>query len=74
MRLMLIEFFPGALRRNEKGMLFPFLMGLAQECGHETLRLCFGGTLAPAAEGYGGRMLRAQLAEDDLQTLARHLE
>ncbi|MBI5477734.1 MAG: hypothetical protein HY906_02695, partial [Deltaproteobacteria bacterium] len=73
-RLMLIEFFPGALRRNEKGMLFPFLKGLAQECGHEALRVCFGGTLAPAAEGYGGRMLRARLADEDLRTLARHLD
>jgi hypothetical protein len=73
MRLLLIEFFPGALRRNEKGMLFPFLKGLAQEHGHAALRLCFGGTLAPAAEGYGGRMLRAQLSDDDLAALARHL-
>jgi hypothetical protein len=74
MRLLLIEFFPGALRRNEKSMLFPFLQGLAREHGAETLWLCFGDTLAPAAEGYGGRMLRAELTEADRETLARHLD
>jgi hypothetical protein len=41
-RLMLIEFFPDALRRNERSMLFPFLKGLAQEKGIETTWLCFG--------------------------------
>lgn len=41
-RLMFIEFFPDALRRIERSMLFPFLKGLAQEKGIETTWLCFG--------------------------------
>ncbi len=73
MRLLLVEFFPGTLRRNEKGMLFPFVKGLAAELGFETRWLCFGGALAPAAEGYGGRMLRAELSEEDLATLEGEL-
>jgi hypothetical protein len=70
MRLLLIEFFPGALRRNEKSMLFPFLQGLARELGCATRWLCFGGALAPASEGYGGRMLRADLDADDRAVFA----
>lgn len=52
-RLMFLEFFPDALRRIERSMLFPFLKGLAREKGIETTWLCFGARqydMAPGSE------------------------
>jgi hypothetical protein len=74
MRLMLVEFFRGALRRNERSMLFPFLKGLAQERGFEALWLCYGGDLAHKDGATPGRTLFASLPGEDLQSLARHLK
>lgn len=54
-RVMFIEFFPDALRRNERSMLFPFLKGLAREKGLETAWLCFGARrceMAPGSEDW----------------------
>lgn len=73
-RLMLLEFFRGALRRNEKSMLFPFLQGLAREHGVETVWLCFEGDIAHMAGAPAGNTLFASLPEQDLATLARHIE
>ncbi|MBI5881562.1 MAG: hypothetical protein HZB91_00425 [Elusimicrobia bacterium] len=74
MRLMLVEFFRGALRRNESSMLFPFLKGLARERGFETLWLCYGGDVAHRQDAPVGRTLFAALPDEDLRSLARHLE
>jgi hypothetical protein len=70
MRLMLVEFFRGALRRNERSMLFPFLKGLAQERGFEALWLCYGGDLAHRDGAAPGRTLFAAMPEEDLRSLA----
>ncbi|MCM2303924.1 MAG: hypothetical protein NDJ72_04430, partial [Elusimicrobia bacterium] len=74
MRLMLVEFFRGALRRNERSMVFPFLKGLAAERGFETLWLCYGGDLAHREGAAVGRTLYAAMPEEDLRSLARHLK
>ena len=72
-RLMLVEFFRGALRRNEKSMLFPFLQGLARAHGVETLWLCFGGDIDHRAGAPAGRTLFASLPGKDLAALAGHV-
>lgn len=74
MRLMLVEFFRGALRRNERSMLFPFLKGLAQESGFKTAWLCYGGDLAHLEGAAVGRTLYAALPAEDLRSLARRLD
>ncbi|MCR4296191.1 MAG: hypothetical protein NUW21_11705, partial [Elusimicrobia bacterium] len=74
MRLMLVEFFRGALRRNERSMMFPFLKGLAAEHGFETLWLCYGGDLAHREGAAVGSTLFAAMPEDDLRSLARRLK
>ena len=74
MRLMLIEFFRGALRRNERSMIFPFLKGLARERGFKTLWLCYGGDMAHQDGAAVGRTLFAALPDEDLRSLARRLE
>lgn len=72
-RLLLVEFFPAALRRNEKSMLFPFLKGLAEDSGVEALWLCFGGDSAAAADESSGRTMIACLPPRDLRALSAHL-
>jgi hypothetical protein len=74
MRLMLVEFFRGALRRNERSMMFPFLKGLAAERGFETLWLCYGGDLAHRDGAAPGSTLFASLPGEDLASLARRLK
>lgn len=73
-RLLLIEFFATALRRNEKSMLFPFLQGLARERGVETLWVCFGGDYAQAPSEASGRTIQARLPASDLRALRAHLQ
>jgi hypothetical protein len=73
-RLLLIEFFPTALRRNEKSMLFPFLQGLARDRGGAALWLCFGGLAAPAPGKTQGRSIWARPRGADLRRLAAHLD
>lgn len=73
MRLLLVEFFRGALRRNERSMLFPFLQGLARERGVETLWLCYGGDVAHRDGAEVGRTLHALLPPADLRSLSRRL-
>ncbi len=73
-RLMLIEFFPGALRRNERSLLFPFLKGLAGERGLKTLWLCYGGAVGHWDGARGGRAPVASLTEEDLRSLSRRWE
>ncbi|MBI4677236.1 MAG: hypothetical protein HY748_06605 [Elusimicrobia bacterium] len=72
-RLLLLEFFPGALCRNEKTFFFPFLNGLAKRAGFRTLWLCFGGDLKAAGDPAADRTIRAVLPERDLRTLAARL-
>ncbi|MDP3541668.1 MAG: hypothetical protein Q8T11_04285, partial [Elusimicrobiota bacterium] len=74
MRLLLVEFFRGALRRNERSMLFPFLQGLARERGAGTLWLCYGGDVAHRDGAEVGRTLHASLPPEDLRSLSRRLE
>lgn len=74
MRLMLVEFFRGALRRNERSMLFPFLKGLAGKRGADTLWLCYGGDIAHLDGADAGRSLFASLPKEDLGSLSRHLK
>ncbi|MDD5302398.1 MAG: hypothetical protein PHS14_04740 [Elusimicrobia bacterium] len=74
MRLMLVEFFRGALRRNERSMLFPFLKGLAGKRGFETLWLCYGGDIAHQDAAAEGRALFAAMPEEDLRSLSRRLK
>lgn len=74
MRLLLVEFFPGALRRNERSLLFPFLKGLAQARGVETLWLRYGGGVAHLVDACGRRAPAARLPEEDLRSLSRRLE
>lgn len=73
-RLLLVEFFRGALRRDERSMLFPFLQGLARERGFETLWLAYGGDVAHRPGGPAGQTLYAALPEGDLRSLAGHLK
>ena len=74
MSLMLLEFFRGALRPNERSMFFPFLQGLARERGFQTLWLCFGGDVAHRPGAPAGETLFAKLPPADLRTLAGRLE
>ena len=74
MRLLLIEFFPGALRRNERSLLFPFLKGLAQARGIETLWLRYGGDVAHLDGAPGRCAPAARPPEEDLRSLSRRLE
>ncbi|MBI2387159.1 MAG: hypothetical protein HYV14_14300 [Elusimicrobia bacterium] len=71
MRLLLLEFFRGALRRNESSLFFPFLQGLARERGGETLWLCYGGGMKHRGGAPVGRALHADLPAEDLRSLAR---
>lgn len=72
-RLLLVEFFRGALRRNEKSMLFPFFQGLARAHGCEPLWLCFGGDIGHVDPGSTRQALCALLPPKDLQALAGYL-
>lgn len=74
MRLMLVEFFRGALRRNERSMLFPFLKGLAEERGAEALWLCYGGDLSHPDGAPAGSALFASLPAADLRSLAARVK
>lgn len=60
-RLLLLEFFPTVLRRNETAMLFPFIKGQAQAGGARTLWLCFGGTHEPDSSQADRRVLALHL-------------
>lgn len=71
--LLLIEFFPAALRRNEKSMLFPFLQGLARGLGWQSLWLCFGGDTAPSLDKPTGRSTLARLCATERSALKRRL-
>ncbi|MDD5630169.1 MAG: hypothetical protein PHU21_13965, partial [Elusimicrobia bacterium] len=73
MRLLLLEFFRGALRPKERSLFFPFLQGLARELGCPTLWLCFGGDVAHEPGAPAGETLFAKLPAADLRTLAVHL-
>ncbi|MCX5796964.1 MAG: hypothetical protein NTY77_15840 [Elusimicrobia bacterium] len=73
MRLLLVEFFPKALRYGENTMLFPFLKGLARAGGFQTSWLCFAGALAPASGKPSGRTSQARLSPADLRVLSAHL-
>ena len=73
-RLLLIEFFPGAMHRNGGSVFFPFFKGLAQDCGCKTLWLAFGEALAWKKRGSEGWVLLADMPEEDLRTLAIHLD
>ncbi|MDD5628191.1 MAG: hypothetical protein PHU21_03940 [Elusimicrobia bacterium] len=70
-RLLLLEFFPGALQRNERSLLFPFLKGLARRRGVPARWVCFGKDPAQAQREPGGRGL--ELGEADLRALAAEL-
>ncbi|MCX5796954.1 MAG: hypothetical protein NTY77_15790 [Elusimicrobia bacterium] len=63
-RLMLLEFFPSALQRNERSLLFPFLQGLARRFNVPAQWLCFG----KDAEGAG-----LELSAADLKALAARI-
>jgi len=73
-RLLLVEFFRGALRRDERSMLFPFLQGLARERGFKTLWLAYGGDVAHRPGSPAGQSLYAALPESDQKSLAGHLK
>ncbi|MEK7859526.1 MAG: hypothetical protein AAB320_10350 [Elusimicrobiota bacterium] len=73
-RLLLVEFFRGALRRNERSMLFPFLKGLADQRGFPTLWLCYGGDVSHLQGAQAGRTLYASMPPEDLRSLSRHLK
>ncbi|MDD5628190.1 MAG: hypothetical protein PHU21_03935 [Elusimicrobia bacterium] len=68
-RLMLLEFFPGALQRNERSLLFPFLKGLARQRGLPAHWLCFGKDPAQAQREPGGRGSGLELGAQDRRAL-----
>lgn len=73
-RLLLLEFLPSALRRNDGSMMFPFFQGLAREKGAEVLWLCFGVPLQHTPSKAGGLIGFADLPKKDLATLGKHLK
>ena len=68
-RLLLIEFFPNALRRNESSMLFPFLKGLAQKQGIPALWLCFGEGMRQERGGCQKGVFFIDLPKNDCKSL-----
>ncbi|MFA6317353.1 MAG: hypothetical protein WC943_08035 [Elusimicrobiota bacterium] len=73
MRLLLIEFFPGVLCRNEKSFLFPFMSGIARDHGGRPVWLCLGGALRVDDDPESGRTFRGVPSKEDLALLRRRL-
>jgi hypothetical protein len=72
-RLLFLEFLPGALRRNEKSLFFPFLQGLARRQACATLWLRFGAAVREDRDCARGRSLFAEPSAADLRLLERRL-
>ncbi|MBI5623002.1 MAG: hypothetical protein HY924_04405 [Elusimicrobia bacterium] len=74
MRLLILEFFPTVLCRNEKAFFFPFLSGIGRSHGCDPVWLCLGETLRPDGAESSGRIFRAVPTALDLKLLAARLK
>ncbi|MCX5796953.1 MAG: hypothetical protein NTY77_15785 [Elusimicrobia bacterium] len=72
-RLMLLEFFPRALQRNDRSLLFPFLKGFARRSGVPARWLCFGKDVEGAHREPGAQGPGLDLSAADRRALAAHI-
>lgn len=72
-RLLLLEFLCHRDDRSETSMFFPFLKGIARDCGAASLWLFFVGTPRTRWDLPLGRTLRAHIPPEDIARLRAHL-
>ncbi|MBI5882678.1 MAG: hypothetical protein HZB91_06190 [Elusimicrobia bacterium] len=73
-RLLLLEFLCHRDDRSETSMFYPFLKGIARDCGVPSLWLFFVGTPRFCWARPTGRTLRAHIPEEDIARLRAHLK
>lgn len=73
-RLLLLEFLCHRDDRSETSMSYPFLKGVARDCGVPSLWLFFVGTARYSWDHPEGRTLRADISKEDIAVLRDRIE